>query len=430
MRVRMLCFFWAVCFMMSVSAKDWPQFLGPDRNAVGDNTPLNVNWGEEGPTIVWTTGVGAGYAGPAVVDGKVYLLDRVSGEKDVLRSIDLKTGEDSWSIDFPSSGTFDYDGSRATPTVVGNHIYAMGAMGTLYCVDITTQKLVWSHNFMEADEQELPRWAFSQSPLVYIDLVIVSPQGQRSGVVAFNRKSGEIVWQIGQLSESGGYSSPALVSIDGSDMIVQVSSSNWQPPEEGAAERSLVPGGGVIALDPMTGKELWRFADFKCHIAIPPAAQVGENRIFLTGGYNAAQIMIEVKKSGDSFTVKEVFRLEDPKVQIHPQILYKDHLYFNGNDNRANNGLTCMTLDGKILWESKRKPNFGRSAMLLADDKLFMVDNRTGDFVAISPSPEGYKELSRHKLLNRPNIWAPMAIVEGMLIVRDQQQMMCLDLRK
>ncbi|MGH1362300.1 MAG: PQQ-binding-like beta-propeller repeat protein [Calditrichia bacterium] len=427
---RILAFLLLVACSMTVTAEDWPKFLGPNGNAIGDNTPLNVNWGEEGPKVLWETEVGAGYAGPAVVDGKVYLLDRVSGEKDVLRSIDLKTGKDVWSIDFPSTGTFDYDGSRATATVAGNHVYAMGAMGTLYCVDIKTQKLLWSHAFMEADAQELPRWAFSQSPLVYKDLVIVSPQGEKSGTVAFNRKSGKIAWQTQQLSESNGYSSPSLVTIDGTDMIVQVTSSNWEPAEEAVAARSLVPGGGVVALDPMTGKKLWSFADFKCGIAIPPAVKVGENRLFLTGGYNAAQVMIEVKKSDAGFTAKELFRLEEPKVQIHPPILYKDHLYFNGNDNRTNNGLTCMTLDGKILWESKRKPNFGRSAMLLADNKLFMIDNRTGDFVAISPSPEGYQELARHKLLTRPNIWAPMAIVEGMLIVRDQSKMMCLDLRK
>lgn len=120
--------------------------------------------------------------------------------------------------------------------------------------------------------------------------------------------------------------------------------------------------------------------------------------------------------------------MDSLKVQMHPAILYDDHLYMIGNDNRSHNGLVCMTLDGQVKWKTKRKPNFGRGGMILADNHLILVDDKTGDLVAARPDPAEYKEVARFKALSKPQIWAPLALAGTRLLVRDQRQLKCFDL--
>lgn len=206
----------------SESADSWPQYLGPDRNGISTAAGLNFEWPEEGLNALWADSLGTGYCGAAVTDGKAYLLDRVDLKFDVLRCYDLQSGKELWNYTNKDSGTFDFNGSRATPTVDGNLVYCVGPMGTFYCIDLSTRKPRWVRNLRTDFEAEIPRWAFSQSPLVYKNMVIIAPQVKQAGVVAFDKNSGDIIWKTGQLSDWAGYSSPVLTRINGVDQIVQV----------------------------------------------------------------------------------------------------------------------------------------------------------------------------------------------------------------
>ena len=176
---------------------------------------MNFDWSNSAPEIRWQQPLGSGFAGAAIAKSKVYLLDRVDGMQDVFRCFDLESGEELWHYAHNDPGTFDFNGSRATPAVDNQNAYCVGPMGTVYCINLLTHQLVWSRNFRKDFNAEVPIWAFSQSPLIYKDLVIVAPQVETVGVVAYYKNTGKIAWQTSRLSPEPGYSSPTLASIDG-----------------------------------------------------------------------------------------------------------------------------------------------------------------------------------------------------------------------
>jgi outer membrane protein assembly factor BamB len=178
----------AVILMMAVcsSLADWPQYLGPDRNAISQDKGLLRSWPKDGPKVLWTISLGAGYGGAAVSDGRVYVLDRIGNEEDVLRCLDLLTGKELWSYAYDAPGRVSHPGSRSTPAIDGNYIYTCGSFGDLYCFDKNTHKPVWNKNiWKDFDKGSGPRWAISQNPLIYGDSVI-----DRKGQVGFARSSG------------------------------------------------------------------------------------------------------------------------------------------------------------------------------------------------------------------------------------------------
>ena len=138
-KVRLIAVMIAIS-VVSVFAADWPGYLGPNRNSTSAEKGLLRTWPKEGPKVLWTTPVGAGYGGPAVVAGKVYLLDRDDAVGDKLRCLDLASGKELWSFAYDAPGKFDHTGSRSTPTVDGNHVYVSGPLGDLYCINTSTRK--------------------------------------------------------------------------------------------------------------------------------------------------------------------------------------------------------------------------------------------------------------------------------------------------
>ncbi|MGB4291349.1 MAG: PQQ-binding-like beta-propeller repeat protein, partial [Bacteroidales bacterium] len=178
-------------------AQDWPQIFGPNRNNISPQKGLLRLWPEKGPQVLWSVDVNPGYGGPVVKDGKVYLLDRVEDQKDVMRCFDFTTGKELWKYEYDAPGRVDHPGSRSVPTADGNYVYSVGHNGDLYCFDVNTHKPVWHKNIMkDFGGEKLPVWAITQSPLIYGDLLIVSySKDPYAGVVAYNKRNGNLVWQ-------------------------------------------------------------------------------------------------------------------------------------------------------------------------------------------------------------------------------------------
>lgn len=158
------------------------------------------------------------------------------------------------------------------------------------------------------------------------------------------------------------------------------------------------------------------------------------DRLFLTGGYGAGSAMIQVSREGPGFRVAELFKLDAKTCgsQIHQPILYGDCLYVNSNSNERQDGLVCLRIDGTVAWRTADTPGlplFDRGNLLLADGMLLALDGKTGILHLIDPSPAGYKELAQAKVLDGKEIWAPMALVNGKLIIRSQTEMKCLDVK-
>jgi outer membrane protein assembly factor BamB len=415
---------------------DWPQFQGPTRNNVASASETNLarSWGEGGPKVLWRVTVGEGFAGPAVRDGKVYLLDRV-GDDDVLRCLNFADGNELWRRPYSAPGNLDRPGSRGTPTVGEKYIFTIGSFGHFHCFDKQTGKIVWKKNLLDPKEfgGKRPNWGVSQSPVLYKDTVIVAPLGRRVGVAAFERATGKPVWNTPSLGQMG-YGSPFITTVGGVEQVVVLANQPRERRQRGRAQSALVSK--LIGIDANSGEVLWEYGGWGCSIPIADAVPIGDGRFFITGGYRAGSAMFKVEKRDGKFATDELFKQPMPSGQIHISLLYKDHLYVNSNSNEASDGMVCLDLSGKIKWQTRAKPNFERGNLLLADGMIFNLDGQTGTLHLIDPSPEGYKELARAKLVGRTaeryreeRIWAPMALCEGKLILRDKTQMKCIDVR-
>ena len=182
------------------------------------------------------------------------MLDRVKGVKDILRCIDLNSGNEKWNYEYEATGELPYPGSRAVPTVDENYIWSVGPHGHFYCFDKKTQQPVWSVNILEEFESELPNWGVSQSPLIYKDKVIVAPQGKQAGVVAFDKLTGKVAWKSRPLTGYNFHVSPVIASYGGVDQVIRIS-----PYDRNDSTKTHE----VVAFSVNTGEELWVYNGLK-----------------------------------------------------------------------------------------------------------------------------------------------------------------------
>jgi outer membrane protein assembly factor BamB len=361
--------------------------------------------------------MGAGFGGPAVKDGKVYLLDRDEKVGDTLRVFDLATGTELWHFAYNAPGEFMFAGSRTTPTVDGNHVYTVGPMGDLHAIDITSRKPAWRKNIWKdfGGGAELPQWAITQHPLIFGDLLIVAPQTSQAGVVAYDKLTGALRWRSPALSGLPGYVSPSIVKVAGEDHLVMITASVGR----GRTARD----GSVNGLDPRTGKVLWRYGGWQCVIPVPQAVDAGQGRLLITGAYGAGTAMIKVEKKADGrYAATEVFKNPDFGAHTQPPLLHGDHFYSQYTINERADGLVAMSMDGQVKWKTDQQPPFVRGGMILADGLLLTTDGNTKLYL-LEPTPSGFKPLAAAEILEAGDNWAPLALVDGKLLVRGQKQL-------
>jgi outer membrane protein assembly factor BamB len=402
-----------------VVASEWPQYLGPDRNAVSSEKGLKRSWPSDGPKVLWTVPLGEGFGGPAVSEGKVYVYDRVDDKVNILRCLDLMSGKEEWVFSNEAPGSVSYDGSRSVPTIDGNRIYICDFFGNLHCVDKNTHTALWHKNiWADFGETELPRWAIAQNPLVYKNMVIVASQTQEVGMVAYDKENGNIIWKTPQLPGVVGYVSPAIVKISGEDHLTMITASSRDGSTKGA----------VLGYHPENGTLLWTYQGWQCGIPVPNVTEIGNNQLFISGSYNAGSALIQVEKKENSYEVKEIMTSKELLTHVHPVILYKGHVYGHGSDNWTQDGYVCMDLKGNIKWKTKKTPLFDKGGYILADDMIISSDGEKMLYL-IEPTPDEFKVLAQAELLDTKQSWAPLALSEGKLVIRDQKQMKCVLLK-
>jgi len=418
------CLLTVFAFVMATGAAqaDWPQYLGPDRNAVATDGRLARSWPDGGPKLLWSFPLERGYGGASVHSGEVFVLDRIANQDDILRCIDLETGVEKWNYAYSAPGRHPHPGSRAVPTVDKTHVWTVGPFGHFHCISRQTHMPVWRTLLLDEFAAEEPQWGVSQSPLIYQDTVIVAPQGEKGGVVAWKKKTGELLWASRKLTGVPCYVSPMLVKIGGVDQIVMISASDRD-------DDSL--RGEVLALDPTNGEVLWSYRDFNTFVNIAPPAVVGDSRLFLTnastgGHWDPISVMLEVRRQGYGFAVKELYRTGAAAGKMQPPVVHDGYLYFNAI--RKPKGMRCLSLEGKLMWNAG--PDFYLGAFILADGLILIQDGRSAELCLIDPSPEAYGELARAQLFPEKTgePWAPLALSRGKLLIRDGKQMVCVDL--
>lgn len=404
---------------------NWNQYLGANRNATISGTGIVRSWPEEGPKELWSIPLGSGFGGASIFDEEVFVLDRIVGEADVLRCLDLNTGKELWNYQYEAKGELSYPGSRAVPTVDENYIWSVGPHGHLHCIDKKTHESIWSHDLLAKYGGELQTWGFSISPIVYENLVIVAPQGETAGVVAFNKQSGEVVWESRRLTGQRFHVSPVLGNYGGVDQVIMISS---------CVQKDGLSTDEVVAFEVNTGKELWRYEGLNSFASISPAIVVDDQRLLLTecaynDKYDPVTVLLEISKTADAFNVNELFFNIEAGSKMHPPVIYDNHIYLNSTGNPMQ--MTCLTMDGKVLWEKKSAPNFQLGGLILIDGLIINQNGKNGDLHLIEPSPEGYIEISKASFFDSKNsqAWAPLAFSQGKLLVRDMEKLVCVDLK-
>ena len=406
---------------------DWPQYLGPTGDSVSTETGLLDAWPEEGPREVWRIEVGPGYGGAAIVGDQAFILDREHGTADILRVLDLATGEDVWSHRYDAEGRVGHEGSRCTPAVTDTQIFTTGQLGHLYAFNREQQDVAWSVNLLEAypdaDQNDGQNWGYGMNPLVVGEVVVVaSPARETPGLIAFNQSNGEVVWESEAFGDSNMYCSPHLRTIAGvTGICIRTIRELW-------------------FIDPTSGETIFRHPCYNNgRIPITPVTVMPDERhVFVTQGYEMGSVMIRVNRTAaGAWLIEDVYRAERGS-QIHPGIVVGEHLYVNHTENdtsrrpaRHLSSLACVDPGtGEVLWNTGNEPFIGRGATLYADEKLIVQDAETGLLLLVDPSPEGFELISSFQAVDASTskAWGPLALSGGMLIVRDQNEMVCFDL--
>jgi outer membrane protein assembly factor BamB len=372
---------------------------------------LAESWPTGNPKPVWSVSVGEGHAGAAVLNGRVYLMDYDrSAKTDALRCLSLADGKELWKFSYPLSVKRNHGMSRTIPAVTPQYVVSLGPKCHVSCLDALTGKYQWGIDLVREYGTTVPPWYAGQCPLIDGDRVILAPAGS-SLMIAVDLATGKVIWKTPNPREwKMTHVSITPMEIAGRKMYVY------------CGHRGVA---GVAADD---GSLLWETPDWRISIAtVASPVPVPGNRIFLSGGYEAGSMMLEVTENAGQWAVKPAFRLDADTFGATQQtpILYQDHLY----GIRPNGELVCLNLQGKLLWASGMAHRFGLGPFLIADHKILAM-NDAGDLTMAEAAPQGFRFLARAKVLDGHDAWGPMAMANGHLIARDLSQLICLDLRK
>ncbi len=423
----------SLALFTTFAPNDWPWFQGPHRTGQIEVEGLEFDWSEGAPALAWRVATGPGYGGAAVHGDEVFLLDREVGSKDILRVFDLATGAEKWSTAYDAPGRLNFSGSRTVPSVDEKRVYTSGGFGHLTCFDRASHEILWQIDMQDLYGGEPPRFGWSGSPLLVGDLVIGTVLGEDVGLLAVQRESGEEEWVTEPVGHS--HSTPVLMELLGKDQILFISNAEAATGEEEAAQAR------ISSFNPTDGALNWNTDTLLTRLPIPAPVKVDDSHVFLTGGYRGGSSLLQLARSGDDYDTKILFHIERG-AQVHIPMLHDGHLYLlaneNWNDSRARRkegGLMCLDLKGKELWRTKDAPYFGRGNMIQINDHLVIQDGYDGVLRVAKSTPKGYEQVAEADFFQVENeredgqMWAPMAFARGKLLLRSQDELLCVRLQ-
>lgn len=415
--------------MLPVSAQDWPQWRGINRNATIDDPEIGRNLPDGPLPVDWSAPVGPGYSGPTVADGRVYLTDRQGENRNVRERVlcfDASSGDLRWEVSNPVAYTIGYhaSGPRAAVTVDGDVAYAVGGMGLMQCLDAETGDVIWKRDLNADFESRMPIWGITAAPLVYEDLVIQVAAGSSDDcIVALDAATGQTRWTA--LDQRAGYSAPILIRQGNQDVVVC-----WT-------------GESVSGLDPSDGRVFWSIEMLPRNMPIGvPTPVVQDHQLFVSSFYDGSMLIDLNPDRPDAET--SWYRVgQDEKntdalhAMISNPIIKGDHIY--GFDSYGE--LRCLQLStGDRVWEDLTVVPRARWATVHTirnGDREFMLNDR-GELLVVSLSPDGVKIHSRSQLLSPTKqqlsrrdgvVWAHPAIADGHIYARNDKVLVRASLR-
>lgn len=392
-------------------ADDWPQWRGPDRDGKSSETGLLQSWPAAGPNLLWQTDdLGDGYSTPSAADGIVYLIRNKSLAAEEVIALSLSDGSPLWSTKIGPVGENQgpqYPGTRSTPTVDGDKVYALGSDGDLACLDAKSGSIRWSKNLRSEFGGKPGKWAYAESPLIDGDALICSPGGSKATVVALNKSDGEPIWKAPlEKADDAGFSSPVVATIRGTKQYV------------------LFLSKGVVGLNAETGELLWRYAGTSDKDANVQTPVVRGNLVY-TGAGRVGGGLIRIS-AGDSEPEEVYFGRTMPS-GMGGNILLDGLLFGTSGPTQI-----CIEFEsGDQKWQDR---GIGAASLCYADGKIFL-HGENNDVAVIEATGDGYNELVRFTPPNAPasvkgKAWTYPIIVDGKLIIRHGGTVWCYDVSR
>jgi outer membrane protein assembly factor BamB len=394
-------------------AADWPQWRGPERTGISQETGLLPEWPAEGPKLLWQrTDVGGGYSTPSIVGDRIYLLGNEGNDNEYVQCLRVGDGEVIWKTTIGKVGHPDqrppYPGSRSTATVDGDALYVLGSDGDLACLDAESGSIRWSKNVRADYGGKYGEWAYSESPLVDGDVVVCTPGGEEATMLALNKRNGEVVWRSAiPGGDEAGYASIIVVETDGVKQYVQFMAK------------------GVVGVAAETGKFLWRYEKTAEGSPANIPTPVEDGGYVYTAAGRSGGGLVRLKYDGSQFDVEEVYFTPSLPKAIGGTVKVGDYLY------GTSRGLLCVTFtSGEVKWEDR---SIGASSICFADGNLYL-HGENGDVALVEATPEQYVEKGRFTPPNPPDrgnskAWAYPVVANGRLYIRELGSLWCYDVQ-
>ncbi|MCC9601639.1 PQQ-like beta-propeller repeat protein [Stieleria sp. JC731] len=422
----------------TASAEDWKGWMGSKRDGVLHESGVVDSIPAAGLPVKWRHPVGAGYAGPAVADGKVFVTDYLTASgkafndpgqraklqgRERLLALDEKSGEVIWEYAYDRPYEISYpSGPRATPTIDGNRVYFLGAEGDFTCLNTNDGSVVWKRNLSTDFGADVPIWGFSAHPLVHGDLIYTMVGGDGQGIVAFDKNTGEVSWKA--LDVPAGYCAPIIVDAGGTSQLITFH------PE------------GVTSFAPETGKKYWDIPvspSYEMSVAVPA---VNGNHIFVSSIHTEA-VLIEL--ASDTPTAKEVWRGES-KNAVHcsnaPASFKGDVIY--GTDCNQGDLIAVDASNGNRLWSTFEATKPGEKRFIkhgtafltrVGDSDSYFVMSENGDLIVAELTSKGFAEKGRMHVLEptgeafgRPVVWSYPAYANRTAYIRNDKEIVAVNL--
>lgn len=428
--------FAATFLRFECNAEDWPEWRGKGRNGVWAESGIVEKFPSADLPASWITPIGAGYSGPAVADGRVFVSDfrrgTGTGGTERAAALDERTGRILWTREWPADyAGLDYAlGPRATPTVDGSRVYILGAVGNLLCLESSSGRAIWTKDFRRDFGAELPAWGFSAAPLIDGERVIVIAAGRPNAkVIALDKLTGEEKWRsLSSEDSEPGYSQPVLIRSGGVPQLIA-----WH-------------AGAISSLDPATG-ELWWEHGFPVRMNTPIATPVIGNGLLLVSAFFNGSRLLRLAPDRPAAEVVWAGRSESEidsdglHALMGSPVIDGDYLYGVCSYGQ----MRCLRLStGERVWESQavtveRARN--ASAFIVRNGDRYFINNDRGELIIAKFSPDGYSEISRASLIgpttkagaNRRQKgavnWSHPAYANGHVFARNDEEVRAVDLR-
>jgi outer membrane protein assembly factor BamB len=400
-----------------VLAADWPQWRGPERNGISKETGLLKQWPKDGPKLLWQVNdIGYGYSTPAVVGERLYLVSNQGVDNEFVQALEVKSGKRIWAQRIGNVGEQkqvpNYTGARSTPTVDGEHLYALSSDGDLACLETATGKVRWQKNVRTEFGGEPGKWAYAESPLVDGDAVVCAPGGKEASILALNKKTGEVIWKTAVPGGGmAGYASTIIVEAAGVKQYVQFLKQ------------------GVVGVDAKTGKFLW-------HYGKTADTAIGMNMQTPVAGdgliYSAARPgggLVRLKADNNGVAAEQVYLERTLPNNIGGAVRVGGYLYGTGSGD-----LVCAEFStGAVKWRDKC---IGAAAVCFADGCLYL-HGEEGEVALVEASPQAYAEKGRFTPPDQPKhvrgrqekAWSYPVVANGRFYIHDVGTIWCYDVK-